>query len=121
MPPFELQYHRGGIFLPRLGLWLDAHLPQTGPERVFISHAHSDHIQAHREIILTAATAEFLRERIGGHPLAHLLPFGRPENFPGPGGAYQITLLPAGHIFGSAMSLVECGGDSLLYTGGFKL
>ena len=121
MPPFELQYHRGGIFLPRLGLWLDAPLPQTGPERVFISHAHSDHIEAHREIILTAATAEFLRERIGGHPLAHCLPFRRPENFPGPDLAYQITLLPAGHIFGSAMSFLECGGESLLYTGDFKL
>jgi hypothetical protein len=34
---------------------------------------------------------------------------------------YAITLLPAGHIFGSAMSLIEAEGASLLYTGDFKL
>jgi DNA ligase-1 len=34
---------------------------------------------------------------------------------------FKITLTPAGHIFGSAMSLIEAGGESLLYTGDFKL
>src|SRR5207249_2152395 len=35
--------------------------------------------------------------------------------------AFALTLLPAGHIFGSAMSLIEANGETLLYTGDFKL
>ena len=34
---------------------------------------------------------------------------------------FQLTLLPAGHILGSVMALLVCGGKSLLYTGDFKL
>src|SRR6185436_6500394 len=34
---------------------------------------------------------------------------------------FQITALPAGHICGSAMALIETEGESLLYTGDFKL
>ncbi len=34
---------------------------------------------------------------------------------------FTITLLPAGHILGSAMALIEAEGESLLYTGDFKL
>src|SRR5437763_7642401 len=33
----------------------------------------------------------------------------------------NVTLIPAGHIFGSAQFLLETGADSLLYTGDFKL
>jgi len=34
---------------------------------------------------------------------------------------FQLTLLPAGHILGSAMAFVEAEGESILYTGDFKL
>ena len=33
----------------------------------------------------------------------------------------QVTLLPAGHIFGSAQFFLEDEDGSLLYTGDFKL
>ena len=121
MSALEFQYHRGGIHLPRLNLWLDPHEPKLGPEQVFVSHAHSDHTGAHREVILSEATARFMQARIGGERLEHRLNFRAPQEFGEGEGKYRITLLPAGHIFGSAMSLIEAGGSSLLYTGDFKM
>jgi ATP-dependent DNA ligase I len=117
----SFQYHRGGIYLPALHLWLDPREPQMGADRVFVSHAHSDHIGAHREVILSEPTARLMQARLGGQRLEHVLPFCKPTAFKANGVPWQITLLPAGHILGSAMSLIESNGESLLYTGDFKL
>src|SRR5262245_26502981 len=121
MSTLTFQYCRVGVYFPKLALWLDPHEPQAGPEKVFISHAHSDHIGDHREVILSAPTAQFLRTRIGGVREEHVLPFGQPTAFDGRETSWRITLLPAGHVFGSAMSWIEAGGQSILYTGDFKL
>ena len=115
------QFHRGGVYLPALQLWLDPHEPQSGDARVFVSHAHSDHIGEHREVIASAPTAEFMQARLGGGRPEHVLVFGEPALFETGGEPWRITLLPAGHIFGSAMGLIEADGESLLYTGDFKL
>jgi Cft2 family RNA processing exonuclease len=45
------------------------------------------------------------------------LAFGRTVEF----GGLRLTAHPAGHCFGSAMLLAEDNGESLLYTGDFKL
>jgi Cft2 family RNA processing exonuclease len=121
MSALTIRFHRGSVHLPRLGLWLDAHERQTGTDVVFVSHAHSDHIGAHREVILTAATAKFMQARLKGKREQHLLPFGGKRQFAHGEIPFQITLLPAGHILGSAMALIEAAGESLLYTGDFKL
>ncbi len=121
VPALQLQFHEGGVFLPQLRLWLDPHEPQLGPERVFVSHAHSDHTELHREVILSAPTAKLMQARLGTQSIEHVLDFGQPRSFHGSAVDYTITLLPAGHIFGSAMSLIDMGGQSLLYTGDFKL
>ena len=118
---FELHYHRGGVFLPQLGLWLDPHHRVNGPELAFVSHAHSDHTGRHREVVLTAATARLMHARGVKAGTENLLPFDEPRGFESGGLKYTITLLPAGHILGSAMAFIEAGGESLLYTGDFKL
>lgn len=117
--PFH--YVRGAIHLPELALWLDAHDARGAGERAFVSHAHSDHTAAHRETILTVGTSRLMQARLGGKRVEHVLPFCEPHCFDGPGAPFQITLLPAGHILGSAMSFIEWEGGSLLYTGDFKL
>ena len=104
-----------------MGLWLDPHAAQRGTEQVFVSHAHSDHIGAHREVIMSAATARLMRARLGGKRVEHTPQFGESCFFQTGGDAFKITLLPAGHILGSSMAFIEAGGDSLLYTGDFKL
>jgi DNA ligase-1 len=116
-----VELRAGGVHLPQLGLWLDPQDPQTGPEHVFVSHAHSDHIAPHREVILSAPTAQLMRARIPDPRKEVTLQFGETRRFESGSEVFDLTLLPAGHIFGSAMALVEAEGQKLLYTGDFKL
>jgi len=119
---FRIEYKGGDLRLPDLNLWLDPHEPQIGPEKVFVSHAHSDHTAAHREVILSKPTAKLMQARVPGVRLEHTLEFGETRRLETSRGVpFSITLLPAGHIFGSAMSLIESSGETLLYTGDFKL
>lgn len=119
MSALALDYHQGGLFLPRLDLWLDPHQPRPGA--VFVSHAHGDHTARHKQVILSPPTARLMRLRLGGERVEHVLPFGEAREFRSGDIPFRITLLPAGHILGSAMALVEADGKTLLYTGDFKL
>jgi Cft2 family RNA processing exonuclease len=112
-------YHLGGVELPGLGLWLDPQRARAG--HVFVSHAHSDHIAAHQEVLLTEPTAWLMRHRLGGKRREKILAYGQSLDLVHDQTPFQLTLLPAGHILGSAMALVEARGESLLYTGDFKL
>jgi len=112
-PYIDVRYARG-LELPHQGLWLD---PSEARPFAFVSHAHADHIAAHAEVIASAGTARLMRARLGGTRREHLLEFGQTMRH----GNFQITLLPAGHIFGSAQAFIESDGASLLYTGDFKL
>ena len=105
-----------GVFLPQIDWWLDAHLPVN---RSFVSHAHSDHTATHREILCSAGTARLMRARRPGERIEHVLPFEQTEQLTDD---CTITLYPAGHIFGSAQSLLHHQEHGrLLYTGDFKL
>ena len=120
MAQLTIQY-QNGVFLPNLALWLDPHRAKKGEERVFVSHAHSDHTALHREVILSEPTSQLMRIRIGGRRTEHVMAFGETRAFARASHTYRLTLLPAGHILGSAMAWVETAGQTLLYTGDFKL
>ncbi|HEX4083496.1 MAG TPA: ATP-dependent DNA ligase [Chthoniobacteraceae bacterium] len=109
----SVRFHRG-LELPDHALWLD---PWESKPFAFVSHAHSDHIGNHSETILSAPTARLMRARLAGRRTEHVLDFGVEKRVRG----MRVTLLPAGHIFGSAQFFLEEEGDSLLYTGDFKL
>lgn len=107
---------RGGIYLPQIGWWLDA---PRAVDRALVSHAHSDHIARHREVVCTHATARLLQERLPGERTIRTLTFG--ESVPIAPGC-TATLLPAGHILGSAMILLQHEKHGrLLYSGDFKM
>ena len=103
-----------GVFLPRQNLWLD---PWEAKDFAFVSHAHSDHIAPHRQIIVSERTARLMQARLPGNRREILLPFGQESDVRG----MQVTLFPAGHIFGSAQFFLRTEDDSVLYTGDFKL
>ena len=113
----RVNFQRGGVELPAHGLWLDPHHSRP---LAFVSHAHSDHIGRHQEVIVSPGTARLMRERLPDHKgqrREHIVPFG--ELFERPD--MRITLLPAGHIFGSSQLHLESDAGSLLYSGDFKL
>ena len=109
----EVRYERG-VYLPKEQVWLD---PWDAKSFAFVSHAHSDHIAPHAEIIVSERTARLMQARMPGERHEHVLDFGVRQTVRG----LDVTLIPAGHIFGSAQFFLETDGGSLLYTGDFKL
>jgi DNA ligase-1 len=117
-PPLLAVTHRRGIHLPEADLWLDPHF---GVDRAFISHAHADHVARHRTTFCSELTMHLMGERYGRSRdgLFQALPMRRPFEWEG----WELRLLPAGHIVGSAMLHLtrQSDGASLLYTGDYKL
>jgi DNA ligase 1 len=109
----NVRYERG-IFLPDQDIWLD---PWDAKPFAYVSHAHSDHIAAHAEIIVSERTARLMQARLPGERNEHILPFGVTTTVRG----LEVMLIPAGHIFGSAQFFLQTADSSLLYTGDFKL
>jgi DNA ligase-1 len=109
----EVRYERG-VYLPNENIWLD---PWDGKPFAFVSHAHSDHIAPHDEIIVSERTSRLMQARLPGERNEHVLNFGEQATIRG----LDVTLIPAGHIFGSAQFFLETASGSLLYTGDFKL
>jgi len=115
----KLHYRQNGIFLPDIGLWLDAREPVAAN---WISHAHSDHARAvHGQVFATPETLALYQMRVnvddtsrnGLTPLA----YGDTVAF----GPARLTAYPAAHIVGAAQLLVEYAGERLVYTGDIKL
>ncbi len=87
----------------------------------FVSHAHSDHLARHELTLCTPETAALCELRLKRKSPMRFqkMPYGKPISW----GGLQLTTHPAGHILGSAMlhAVDEETGESLLYTGDFKL
>jgi ATP-dependent DNA ligase I len=109
----DVRYERG-VYLPHQDLWLD---PWDPKRFAFVSHAHSDHIAPHEEIIVSERTARLMQRRLPGSRTEHILPFNEKRTVHG----LELMLLPAGHIFGSAQCFLCADDETLLYTGDFKL
>jgi DNA ligase-1 len=113
---WDVQFLTGSLYLPQLDWWLDAHHPAP---RSFVSHAHFDHLAPHREVLCSTGTARLMRARLPGERVEHILPFEHTEQLTAD---TTVTLYPAGHIYGSAQSLLTHPEHGrLLYTGDFKL
>lgn len=102
-----------GIRIQGMNLPLDA---RRRCERGLVTHAHADHVARHRRWLATPGTALLCARRWKARDL-EVHEFGAPWRE----GEATVTLLPAGHILGSAMVLVEARGHRILYTGDFRL
>jgi Cft2 family RNA processing exonuclease len=101
-----------GIKIAGSSLWLDA---SRRVETCCVSHGHLDHAKKHGLTIANRKTVQILQKRIGNVKNIPL-EFNESYEFDG----VKITLLPAGHILGSAQILIESNGLRLLYTGDFN-
>src|SRR2546425_8878428 len=102
----EVRYDHG-VYLPIYDLWLD---PWEAKRFAFVSHAHSDHIAPHDEIVVSEHTARLMQARLPGTRIEHVLPFGERRTVHDA----DVTLLPAGHIFGSAQFFLSTKNETLL-------
>lgn len=104
-----------GVLLPELKLALDTAAPGFAS---VVSHGHGDHIPWEAaEAVATAETADILALR-APHIRVRSVPWREPTRV---GEHARITFFPAGHILGSALTLIEAAdGATLLYTGDTK-
>lgn len=85
-----------------------------------VSHAHGDHATTgHRLIIATDPTLAFMRNKFSKIPEHTLRKVEFGERFLI--AEVEITLIPAGHILGSAQILMVYKGIRYLYTGDYKM
>jgi len=101
-----------GVSLPDHNLWLD---PQTARQLAVVTHAHADHARRHKVALLTEHTLALSTPNRRPKE-ARVAGYGEPVDI----GTGTVTLLPAGHMLGSAQVLFE-DGARLLYTGDLKL
>lgn len=106
-------YH--GILLPELNIGFDFSTPEA--DHIFISHAHSDHMPRNRNesVYCTPNTYKLMKKR-GYSGDATTIDFGEPVETD----SARVTLYPAGHILGSAMTFVESDLGNVLYTGDYR-
>lgn len=97
----------------------DFHIDPWQPvDRAVITHAHSDHARwgcAH--YLTTRAGEPVLRVRMGPAADIRALGYGEPVRLNG----VQVTLLPAGHVLGSAQVRLEYRGEVWVVSGDYKV
>jgi Cft2 family RNA processing exonuclease len=109
-----LSLTRYGLRIPDAALHLDA---RSAPGSVFVSHAHSDHCSRAAHIVCTPETAALHEARRGARD-AQRMHFGERARVHDA----DVTLLPAGHVLGSAMIVARTDlGATVAYTGDYKL
>ncbi len=114
---YFLELTSNGLYCAAGDFYLD---PLKPVQTAVISHAHADHaIAGHHQVYATAATLAFMDLRYGKNSgkTKNSVPFHQSFKLK----EVQITLIPAGHILGSAQVLMEFEGIKYLYTGDFKL
>ncbi len=111
---YELATRNGILYAPKLGWYIDA---QTPVHEAFVSHAHADHFSYHRTIHCSRETAILLR--VLGLRKSKIHPYEFDKRYED--NDITFTLLPAGHIFGSAQLFLESPAQSVLYAGDVRL
>ncbi|WP_276090680.1 MBL fold metallo-hydrolase [Pedobacter sp. JY14-1] len=94
--------------------------PKFPVPRAVISHAHGDHaVGGNGEVYCTGPTQRFMEHRYKRFAAQRFHIYGYRHEFLLNG--VKISFLPAGHMLGSAMVLMEYQGVRYLYTGDYKL
>jgi Cft2 family RNA processing exonuclease len=106
----SVRFDATGIEVENGLLWLDARRRRP---LGLVTHAHLDHVARHETVLCTPETAAMMRRRRGVGLKYIERRYGERTLV----GDVAVTLLPAGHILGSAMALLERPGGRLLYTG----
>jgi putative mRNA 3-end processing factor len=105
-----------GLFCEPGGFHID---PTEPVGRAVITHGHADHARAgHQAVLCTPETAAIMALRYGNDHAARVetAPYGQATKV----GDVTVTLLPAGHILGSAQVIIDYGGTRSIISGDFK-
>jgi putative mRNA 3-end processing factor len=93
--------------------------PSVPVPRAVISHGHGDHARPNNgQVLATPATLAIMRRRLGAEAGGALQALGYGEAIRL--GEVTVTLVPAGHVLGSAQVVLEHGGCRIVVSGDYK-
>ena len=93
--------------------------PSVAVNRAVITHGHGDHARpGHRAALATAETLAIMRARFQDMPDTNQQPLKYGESVRI--GQVDVSLVPAGHILGSAQAVLEHKGQRIVVSGDFK-
>ncbi len=105
-----------GLYVEPGGFFID---PHGGADRAVITHGHGDHARpGHGHVLATKETLAIMRARLGegSGAVQQAAAYGERIEVNGVG----VTLLPAGHVLGSAQVLLEWRGSRAVVSGDYK-
>jgi putative mRNA 3-end processing factor len=103
-----------GLYCQAADLYIDPWLPV---DRAVITHAHGDHARwGSRHYLASREGARVLRTRLGEQASIELLDYGETREVNG----VRLSLVPAGHILGSAQIRLEHAGEVWVVSGDYK-
>jgi putative mRNA 3-end processing factor len=87
--------------------------------RAVITHGHADHARAdHGAVLATPETLAIMNERYGEDFTARRQPVAYGETVTRDG--VEVTLVPAGHVLGSAQAVIRHKGLTMVVSGDYK-
>ena len=105
-----------GLYCPPGDFFID---PVRPVRRAVVTHGHADHARAGHDVVLaTAATLDIMAVRYGEAFAASrtALAYGEAVKRDG----VEVTLVPAGHVLGSAQVVVRWKGMTIVVSGDYK-
>ncbi|MDO8380095.1 ligase-associated DNA damage response exonuclease [Phenylobacterium sp.] len=105
-----------GLYCPPGDFYVD---PVRPVDRAVITHGHSDHARAgHGAVLATPETLAIMAERYGAGfaGATEAAAYGKPVHRD----AVEVTLVPAGHVLGSAQAVVAWKGLTMVVSGDYK-
>lgn len=105
-----------GLYCPPGDFYID---PVRPVDRAVITHGHSDHARSgHGAVLATPQTLAIMAERYGADfaGATEAAPYGKPVHRD----AVEVTLVPAGHVLGSAQAVVAWKGLTMVVSGDYK-
>lgn len=88
-------------------------------DRAIITHGHSDHARpGHGAVLATSESCAIMRLRLGEDAIGsyQAVAYGAPQRI----GDVTVTLVPAGHILGSAQVVLDRSGQRAVVSGDYK-
>jgi putative mRNA 3-end processing factor len=105
-----------GLYCPPGDFFID---PTRAVERAVITHGHSDHARSgHRLALATQPTLDMMEVRYGEGFAGRAQPLRYGEILDRDG--VQVSLVPAGHVLGSAQVVVRWKGVTVVVSGDYK-
>ncbi|HEY3949694.1 ligase-associated DNA damage response exonuclease [Phenylobacterium sp.] len=105
-----------GLYCPPGDFYID---PVRPVARAVITHGHADHARAgHGAVLATPATLDIMAERYGAEFAGSTQAAAYGEAVPRDD--VEVTLVPAGHVLGSAQAVVRWKGLTMVVSGDYK-